>query len=73
MENRYSTRLHLILSRIYRLRAVSYSQISKYILSGLSENYVDKIVKAAVADGYLIKNGRLKTEAYYFITKKGIS
>lgn len=73
MENKYSTRLHLILSRIYRMRAVSYLQISRYILSGLSENYIDKIIKMAVSDGYLNKNGRLKTEAYYFITKKGIS
>lgn len=56
----YNRTLHLILSRIYILRTLSYYQVRNYVLEDNTESYVDKVLKNAVSRKYIEKVGRLK-------------
>lgn len=69
----YNRPLHLILSRIYILRTLSYYQVRNYVLEDNTESYVDKVLKTAVSKKYIEKIGRLKKDSYYLITRLGIS
>lgn len=69
----YNRTLHLILSRIYILRTLSYYQVRNYVLEDNTESYVDKVLKNAVSRKYIEKVGRLKKESYYLITRLGIN
>lgn len=71
----YGEKIHLILSRIYQLRVLSYDEIFSFIFEpdNLADSYCTKIVKKAVAEGYLDKIGHYKQDSYYFLNLKGIN
>lgn len=66
---------HQILSYIYQLRTLSFTQIFHYLFAsdGCSESYCSKLLKKLVSGGYITKHGFYKTDCYYFITTIGIS
>lgn len=63
-----------IISYIYQLRVLSYSEIYDYFFKskGLAEGYCNKIVKEMVYNKLLEKFGKRKTNSYYFITNNAL-
>lgn len=63
-----------IISYIYQLRVLSYSEIYDYFFKskGLAEGYCNKIVKEMVNNKLLEKFGKRKTNSYYFITNNAL-
>lgn len=73
MEKRLIKKEHIILSKVYQLRVMTYPQIFTYIVKDSTENYCSKLVKNLVSNNYLEKTGTRKTNFKYYITNKGIS
>lgn len=64
---------HLILSYLFNLRVLTYDQIFSLAFRGLSDCYCHKLINGLCKDGYVEKNGTVKTDSYYSITRKGAS
>ena len=65
---------HIVLSKIYALRVMSYNQIYEFVFkeNNQKQSTCEEIVKKMVAEGLLEKIGTPKTTAKYFIAKAGI-
>lgn len=65
---------HLVLSKIYALRVMSYTQIYEYIFkeNNQKQSSCEETVKKMVAEGLLEKDGTTKQNAKYFLTNAGI-
>ena len=63
-----------ILSYIYQLRSLAYSEINKFLFEkdNLSESYCHKLIREMVAEKVLEKMGFHKKDMYFFITSSGI-
>lgn len=68
-----NTKIHYILSFLYQLRTMSYTQIATYLLRQSSTSYCNKLIKSMVADKLIEKQGFYLADSYYFITTHGIS
>lgn len=70
----YGEKIHIILSKLYQLRVMSYNDIYSFIFGseGLSESYCQKILKNIVKCNYVEKVGRFTDSSYYFLKRDGI-
>lgn len=74
MNNSLKAKKHLILSKIYCLRTMSFNQVYEFIFApeDLTVGYCSEVMKKMTASGYIEKIGHYNEEAYYFLKKRGI-
>lgn len=66
--------VHLLLSKLYCLRVMSYKQVQRYVFeeNGYADSYCKQIIKL-LRDEYIKQHGRKEAETYFTITSKGVN
>lgn len=72
--DKYNLKIHTVLSYIYRLRVLSYSQIYSLIFSECEDSYCHYTLRLMYGKlGLIEKIGYYREDSYFFLTRKGVS